>query len=393
MTMTQAMARLEALLTPPGQTLLARLATENPTRENELQLATFLRRTFPADLVSAAFWQQELRLLARAKFSRAMDMYFTRPGFEQASSEEVARHRAGRYAQVRGQVADLCAGIGGDLIALAATGPVLAVDRDPVHLRMAGLNAAAYGVAGQITPLLADVRDIDLPAIGAVFIDPARRTGEERLLYGRSEPPLAWCFALADRIPAVGIKAAPGIPHDLIPPAWECEFVARDRDLKEAVLWSPALSTARRRATVLPGGDTLRPCPGEPARVLPPGRFLLDPNPAVTRAGLVEDLAREIGAWKIDDRIAFLAVDRPLRSPFARTLEVIESMPWHEKRINRRLQELDVGAVDIRRRGLAGEVNAIYRRLKLRGNQRVTLVMTRLLDKPWALICRDTDVG
>ena len=75
-----------------------------------------------------------LRLKARSKFDRAMDMFFTRSGLEQASAEDVvARHRSGRYAGAS-QVADLCCGIGGDLIALAEGRRVLAVDRDPLQL-------------------------------------------------------------------------------------------------------------------------------------------------------------------------------------------------------------------------------------------------------------------
>src|SRR4029453_15139138 len=49
-----------------------------------------------------------------------------------------------------------------------------------------------------------------------------------------------------------------------------------------------------------------RPPPPPPVRCAQPGAFLLDPSPAVTRAGLVEELARDLGAWKLDPRIAFL---------------------------------------------------------------------------------------
>jgi len=83
----------------------------------ELQLSAALRRDYPAELVIAALAQHELRLRARAKFTRAEQMWLTREGLEQASAEPIARHRATRYAG-RARVADLCCGIGGDLIAL-----------------------------------------------------------------------------------------------------------------------------------------------------------------------------------------------------------------------------------------------------------------------------------
>src|SRR5215472_14128889 len=408
------------LLTPQGREILARVAElQGDGPKPELAVAEALRREYPASLAAAAMAQHELRLAARAKFSRAMKMLFTRGGYEQSSSETIARYRAGRFGAAR-RVADLCCGIGGDLITLASARSrviVLAVDRDEVHVRLALHNAVVYGVSYRVATCVADVRDIRLAGIDAIFIDPARRAGSRRFRAGMSEPPLGWCFDLAERVPAVCVKAAPGLPAELVPPGWEAEFIADGRDLKEAVLWSPALATApwspalataprspapatapgarsarpagARRATILPAGDTLVAHPGDPVPVGEPGEYLLDPNPAVTRAGLVEDLARTLGAWKFDPQIAFLAMDKEIETPFARTLRVIDSAPWNEKQLAARLRGLGVGAADIRRRGLAGDVDQIRRRLKLAGPQRATVVLTRVADKPWGLICAD----
>ncbi len=401
------------LLSPLGREALTRAATLlGDAPGSELAVAAALRREYPASLAAAAVAQHELRLVAREKFSRAMEMLFTRAGYQQSSSETIARHRAARFGGAR-RVADLCCGIGGDLIALAAPRPaaepespepespeiVLAVDRDEIHARLAIHNAGVYGEAGRVRACVADVRDIALDGVDAVFIDPARRAGTRRFPAGVSQPPLDWCLALVGQVPAVCVKAAPGLPAELIPPGWEAEFIADGRDLKEAVLWSPAFATAQRRATILPAGDTLtralaKPGTGvgtgaDPVDVSEPGAYLLDPSPAVTRAGLVEDLARLLGARKIDPRIAFLTADQQIATPFARTLRVVESAPWNEKRFATRLRELGVGAADIRRRGLAGDVDQIRRRLKLSGPHRATVVLTRVNDKPWGLICTD----
>src|SRR5215475_5238005 len=379
------------LLSPHGRELLDRLAVEQTTPDTILRLAAQLRRTYPADLTATALAQHELRLAAREKFSRAAEMLFTRPGLEQASSELTARHRARRYPAAA-RLADLCCGIGGDLLALGEGGrEVLAVDADEPHLRMAVYNAGVYDSGKGVRSWQGDVRAASLDGVGAVFVDPARRTGARRLRAGDSEPPLAWCFALAERVPAVGIKAAPGLPHELVPAGWEIEFVADGRDLKEAVLWSPALASAARRATILPAADTLLPAPGADVPVAAPGAFLFDPNPAVTRAGLVQDLARQLDAWKIDPQIAFLSTDTDRRTPFARTLRVEESAPWNEKQFAHQLRELDIGSIDIRRRGLAGDVDAIRRRLGLRGSRRATVILTRVNDRPWGLVCTDPD--
>jgi THUMP domain-containing protein len=412
------------LLTPQGQEALARaeaLRADRPER-SELAVAAELRTKFPPGLAAAAMAQAELRELAAAKFSRAGRMLFTRGGYEQASGEVIARHRAVRFAAAR-RVADLCCGIGGDLLALASPSAetatpaepgagageagrsvreTIAVDRDAAHARLALHNARVYGADG-VRAVVADVRDVSLAGVDAVFIDPARRAdarggaageaGRGRFRAGMSEPPLDWCFALTEQVPAVCVKAAPGLPAELIPAGWEAEFIADGRDLKEAVLWSPAFTngehTALRRATVLPGGHTLTAVPGDPVPVAGPGEHLLDPSPAVTRAGLVEDLARTLGGWKIDEQIAFIALDHAVETPFARTLRVLHSAPWNEKRFAVRLRELGIGAADLRRRGLAGDVDQIRRRLKLAGPHRATIVLTRAADRPWGLICAD----
>jgi hypothetical protein len=270
---------------------------------------------------------------------------------------------------------------------------VVGVDADLTALAFARHNAAVCAPGASAGFVCADVTALPLGGIDAVFVDPARRQGERRLAAGQYLPPLEWCLRLVGTIPRVGIKAAPGIRRELIPPGWETEFVAVGRDLKEALLWSPALAAGgvTRRATILPDGDSLTsadPAPErQPARLAEPGAYLLDPSPAVTRAGLVADLAALTSTWQIDPMIAFLSADEPVRTPFARTLQVLESAPWHEKRFAARLRELGIGSADIRRRGLAGDVERIRRRLKLSGPRTATIVLTRVNDRPWGLIC------
>jgi SAM-dependent methyltransferase len=378
---------LDALLGAAGQALLAGLPAGPLDPAAALRLGSRLRASHPAGLVAAALAQRELRGRARAKFALADRMWFTRDGLEQASAEPVARHRAVRYAGFE-RVADLCCGIGGDLCALAPGRAALAVDLDPVHLRMARLNAGLHG-AGHLDAACADVTGLRLEGVEAAFVDPARRAGGRRLPAGESRPPLGWCLDLAGRMPAVGVKAAPGLPLGLVPPGWEVELLADRRELKEAALWSPALATTARRATVLPGGHTLAAESGrpEPVPCAPPGAWLLDPNPAVTRAGLVEPLANRLGAWKLDPRIAFLTADAPLRTPFGRLLRVEASLPWNLKRLRQALRERRVGAVEVRKRGSAVDVDELARRLRLHGDGRAVVVLTRVQGRPWALVC------
>ena len=189
------MSQADELFSPAGQELLDRLRGLDVARGQALRLAEELRGQYDPGLVAAAFTQQSLRMAGREKFSRAQDMFFTRAGLEQASSELAAGHTARRFAGL-GPVADLCCGIGGDLIALAgAAGPVLAVDADPDTLAFALRNAAVNHVGAAVSGVCADVKELDLGpgAVEAVFIDPARRGRGQRMRTGDSQPPL---FAL-----------------------------------------------------------------------------------------------------------------------------------------------------------------------------------------------------
>ena len=74
--------------------LAAAAAAEGPP----LRVAESLRRRFPADLVAAALTQLDLRARAAAKFADPSLLLFTRAGLEQASTAQVAAHRATRFA-------------------------------------------------------------------------------------------------------------------------------------------------------------------------------------------------------------------------------------------------------------------------------------------------------
>lgn len=349
---------------------------------DDLRAGEQLRKSWPADLVAAATEQAALRRAAVAKTDAVDDLLLTRDGLEQASSQAVARHRASRFAAVRNLVVDMCCGIGFDLRALAEVTHPIGIDHEETHAICAAHNAA-------VPTAVADVRDLRLPSSAAVFIDPARRQDGRR---GGYEPPLQWCF---DRsVDRVAVKAAPGLDLAVAPAGWEVEFVAEGRALKESCLWSPPWATAKRRATVIHAGETVTMTQSAVApdvAVSPPGSFLLDPSPAVTRAGLVAELAAGLNAWQIDPQIAFLSGDHPLRSPFGRALRVEASLPFSVKKLAATLRDLDVGPVDLRRRGLAGDVDDIRRRLRTTGSRRAVVMLTRVVNMPWTLVCFDLD--
>jgi hypothetical protein len=238
------------LLTDEGQALLAAASTAEGT---PLQVQKGLREHADADRVAAALGQVELRRRAAAKLGEdAARMYFTRDGLEQATRSTVARHRASRVALAGPSVVDLTAGIGGDLVAFARAGLTTAgIDRDPLRVEMARANLAALRLGGAVE--VGDALELDVSPFATAYVDPARRGARGRTFRADDWTP-PWTFVESLLTHRACAKVAPGIPHSLVPDDVEAEWVSEASEVKEAVLWSPALATASRRATVIGRG-------------------------------------------------------------------------------------------------------------------------------------------
>jgi len=391
---------LSYLLSDEGRALLDELAASELREAGLLAETMRLRKRYPRDIVAAALDLALLRQRAR-KFARADQMYFTREALEQASAEVVSCYRAGRYAGYPG-VADLCCGIGGDALALAGETEVVAVDLDLLRLRMAAANVAAYGHAARLHICCADVRSWDVPAGHVAWADPSRRTRGKRVFtLAQYVPPLAELLARVEHAPGAGVKLSPGVDYAELARVvghggYEVEIISVRGEAREAVLWLGELVTARRRATLLPGAHTLTDWPlPEPVPVKPVGRYLYEPDAAVIRAHLVEQLAVEAGMFKIDPQIAYLSSDNLVETPFATAYRVEEAMPFGLKRIRARLRAIGASELVIKKRGIGIDPEAFRRQLKLKNGDgaRTVLVLTRVQDRPAALICQAVQQG
>ena len=420
---------LAPLLTPAGWALLATLP---PYRQDEaLALGERLRaQGHSPDLVAAALTQQRLRARAAAKFGPfASTMLFTSDGLEQATRLAVAAHHAARYQHAgTTRVADLGCGIGGDALALAGLGlGVLAVERDEATAALATVNLMRFP---EVTVRCADAREVDLVAEGVdgVFADPARRSGGRRLTDPEQwSPPLSTVLAWREQVPALGVKAAPGIDHALLPADAHVQWVSVDGGVLEADIWCGplALEGPGRSALVLrsapdatgeagdagagpdsgtgadsaaagtiTGPDAARlsdpECtdPTAPPLQLPPiagqeelGEYVLEPDGAAIRAGLVAHLASRAGATPLAPRIAYLTGPRlpgADLAPFLRAWRVREVLPLHLKALRVRVREQGIGRLEIHRRGVDVSPDALRASLHLAGQAGETWLLTRM---------------
>jgi hypothetical protein len=377
------------LLTPEGQATMATAAQLYGDGVDPIRAGELLRRSVAPEQAAAAMAQVQLRVAAVPKLGAdAGRMYFTRDGLEQSTRHEVARHRAARLAMARpGSVVDLGCGIGGDLVELARSGVTAAgVDLDPLRVAVAGANLDALGLPGAV--MVADATTLDLAPFGAVFADPARRNPRGRVFDVDAYTP-PWSFVESVLTGRACVKVAPGIPHDRVPPGVEAEWVSFRGDVKEAVLWSPALATTGRRATLVhPSGLATLTAEDDPGAgpVRPVGRFLLEPDGAVIRAGLVTAVAAQVDGWLVDEHIAYVSSGTPATTPYARTFEVLEELPFHEKQLKAALRARGVGRLTIKKRGVDVVPDQLRKRLALRGDAEATVVLTRVAGRGAALL-------
>jgi SAM-dependent methyltransferase len=378
------------LLTDEGQALLAAASAAEGT---PLRVQKELRSVVPgsdedkAARVAAALEQAELRRHAATKLGDdAARMYFTRDGLEQATRAAVARHRAARVAVAGPSVVDLTCGIGGDLVAFARAGLTTAgVDLDPLRVELARANLAALGLGGAVQ--VGDATSLDVTPFATAYADPGRRSGRGRTFRPEDWTP-PWTFVESLLTGRACVKAAPGIPHSLIPDGVEAEWVSDGGDVKEAVLWSPALATANRRATVIGRGGlaTLTDEDDGPVEVGEAGAFLYEPDGAVIRAGLVTAVALGVQGHLLDRKIAYVTGDAAYRTPFARSYRVVETLPYREKQLRAALRARDVGALTIKKRGVDIAPEQLRKRLALRGDTAATIVLTRVSGQGTALL-------
>ncbi|GFM17952.1 SAM-dependent methyltransferase [Mycobacterium sp. PO1] len=332
-----------------------------------------------------------LRRRASVKLRNAGGWLFTDEALQQATATPVAEHRARRLAGA--VVHDVTCSVGTELAALRDTAQlVVGSDLDAVRLAMAEHNLGLRG-----DPVLLCRADALRPvtADAVVVADPARRSGTRRRFDPRGYlPPLDDLIGvLAGR--EYVVKCAPGIDFDAVRRLGfdgEVEVASWSGSVREACLWSRGLSPrgVRRRASVLDTGEQFTDGEPDDCAVRPAGTWIVDPDGAVVRAGLVRQYAVRHGLWQLDADIAYLSGDRLPAG--VRGFEVLDTLPYHERRLRQALSDRGVGAVEILVRGLDVDPDVLRSRLRLRGSSQATVILTRLgsgrAGRATAFICR-----
>src|SRR5699024_4575080 len=205
-------------------------------------------------------------------------------------------------------------------------------------------------------------------SVDGLWADPARRTGSKRVFNPKAfTPPLDDVLALRDSYPALGMKLAPGIPHEALPENAETQWISTNGTVVEAAVWcGPLANDNITRSALILSSDTdtgagqtstlitdADPSHREQVPAGEVGTWVHEPDGAVIRAGLVGAVADEVSGHLLDESIAYVTTDEDVTSPAATRYRVEDVFPFNLKKLRFYLRERDVGAITIKKRGTA----------------------------------------
>lgn len=356
-----------------------------------------LRQRWTPAQSAAIVEQAQLQIAARRKFRLADQMRFTRQGLQQATAETVAAYKASQIPAGRA-VVDLCCGLGGDLIALAAAHRVEGVERDPLTAALARHNLEVHGRAAVVhcSPAgMMDLREFDW-----LYADPDRRPdGDRTSSPDRADPPWQTVEQWAgDRPAAIKLAPAGRLAPDADARVFR-EWIGFQRECREQLVWlnDDRRPRGRRQATVLGTDGELAMIVEEDVRPkvldrLPrEGEFLREPHPAVYAAGLEANLASLTGAELLSLSSPYLVDGRPAaKSLLFQEFEILVAGHLDLKKLRAALRSVDAGTVEWKQRGVDPSAWSSASRIRTGGACPVVVLLFRLTDGIHFAITRRT---
>lgn len=379
------------LTSPDSLAYLARATTHTGSL---VALAESLRGELTPQRAHLVLETVELRRRADSKFFLPDRMFFTRRLLEQATGCDIAAYKASRFPE-QITIADLCCGIGGDLLALAGRGPCSAVDRDPIAVLLAEVNCRVYG-RRDVTFHAADVAGYDLGGSGAWHLDPDRRAAGRRATHlDACDPGPQIISRLLDKCPHGAIKLAPAA--DALPADWseaEREWIGSRDECRQQVVWFGGLARdpTLRTATLIDRSGRAHQVTGEPgteaAWTRNVGSFVFEPHAAVLAAQLSGALAQRHELARFSSSDGYFTGDQPAATELLTPFEVDSILPFDTKRIKAALRSRRIGRLEIKHRAISLDVARLRQQLKVGGEVAATLLIAGAKPRAVAVLAR-----
>lgn len=351
------------LASPVGNQALLACAEQLPISPNEILR---LRETYG---LTRSKWLLEFaeQLFAASNKLNVPNALATRLALQQSTDHWLASYKSQQFpANVA--VYDVCAGVGGDSLALATRGPVIALDRDPLLCACLQYNATQCG-RNSLQVVCGPAEECSLPPDACLHIDPDRRVDAKRQVDPNCySPSIPTVNRLLQQSVFAAVKLAPAAQ---IPDSWRdqmkrLEWISRDGECRQQVAWfePEAVTDNLRQATRIErdGSSSVLSATQEAytscraAITDDVGSWLIDWDPAIRAAHLSDFAGIQLNATAVGDASGFFTIDHlPVAIPSWRKLFSLFRVEWcgplDRKQIRRILQENPPHALEIKVRG------------------------------------------
>lgn len=388
------------LLSPEAEPFLENAVGDLRANVNILKIVQRLRKQLAPPIAAVALELAQLRLRATNKFSRAAEMFFTTRGYEQATSERLARFKSG-LLPAGSNILDICCGIGGDLAGFTSRHEATGLDLDPLMCEYARRNASlSHGSTPRV--LCGDALETDWHGYDLIHVDPDRRH-EQRTTDPRFiRPSLKQILERAVGRP-LAIKLAPAtkLPDELKPRVHR-EWIGEGRECKQQLAWLnfEARATGRKSATLIrdDGSHITIEQSTIPARNVPRhcldaadlAEFVYEPHSVVLAARLVDSLASENGLRRVAPGIGYLSGGPIEASPLLAAFKVLSVKPAEIRQVSAELKSLDAGLMEWKKRGVDLSLYESLKKIRTKGRRPLTAIVTPLGEQVACLICERT---
>jgi hypothetical protein len=330
----------------------------------------------------------KLRRAAKNKFTKSEEMFFTSLSLEQATSERIAKYIAKRF-ESEWTVQDLTCSLGGNTIFLAEkVKKVFAVDLSEEKINCAKENALAYGVNNKIEFIVGDAF-LNIKNVDAFFIDPARdRDGDTKTRSFLNSSPslldiLPQLFAITKN---VAVKLSPAFDYEelkALPEEPEIEIISEDNSCKVAMLWFGDFKTAKRRATGFRKEEffSFIDESNNIADFSKVKKYLYEPNKAISKAHLIDEVALKFSLSKIDYNLSFLTSDELISvddKNIFRKFEVLHFDRFSLKQFQAFLKKQKIERAEIIVKHFKMTADEIRKRLKIKEGGEAVIILTTL---------------
>lgn len=380
--------------------------------------------------------QRGFRRRAKSRFPFPERWLWTDKSLSQASDWWCAQFKASLLPS-GSTIVDACCGAGADTVLLSTRGPVWAVDIDPVMGELTRANARTHHgasdsekrfpvntAAQSIEEFLADPNASASGWKDAwLHVDPDRRPQARKTRCAdQFSPPLESVLEIAKRFRGAVVKLAPSTILDgdleaaLERDSVRC-WLGNQGECRQQILLLGELATShvlnqlKSELIIGPGKRVAVLCePGsEPSEVAvfadvyreassdfadyvdwksEPETFVYDLHATLHAADLQVEWGRQHELQPLGGEHGFFTGASMIESPWAQAFEVIDVLPWDDRKVRKWLRAYRPGVVEVKTRLAKVDANLYQRRYSGDGSQAVTLLVTQLGQRIRAIAAR-----